>query len=102
VLPISAIFWPFATFSPSFTRMSRLCAYADRIRLVVLDDDELAVAAQARARVHDGSRRARDHRLPALPAMSMPFRFAVSENVPTILPFAGHTHSICRRRRRRR
>src|SRR5689334_6055291 len=25
--------------------------------------------------------------------MSMPLRFAVSENVPTTLPLAGHTHS---------
>jgi transglutaminase-like putative cysteine protease len=36
VFPISAIFWPFCTCWPSFTRISRLCAYAERNLLLCL------------------------------------------------------------------
>jgi hypothetical protein len=61
---------------------------------VVLDDDELAVAAQSGSRVDDLAPGAGDDGCSGGAAMSMPFRFEVSEEPLTSLPFAGHTHSI--------
>ena len=60
-------------------------------RRVVLDDDELAVAADARSRRRRPCpRRSRRPAGPALPAMSMPLRFGFSETPVTSLPVAGH------------
>ena len=80
VLPISAIFWPLRDLLAFLHQDLAVVRVRGQVRLVVLDDDELAVAAQAGAGVDDLARGARDAPAgPAVPAMSMPFRFAVSE-----------------------
>src|SRR2546426_251420 len=73
--------------------ISRLWAYAERYVLLCLMMMSLpyprsplpAYTTLPGALASTGS--------PALPAMSMPLRFAVSENVPTSLPFTGHAQS---------
>ena len=71
LLPISAIFWPARTFWSSLTSRIWLCV-GGQVGVVVLEDDQVAVATQTRAGVDHAPSAAASTGSPALPAMSMP------------------------------
>ena len=76
------------------SRGFRGCARRRTGGLVVLDDDELAVAAQPAAGVDDAARRAREHRLAAACPRCRCLSGSPSRRMPaTTLPFAGHAQS---------
>ena len=94
VSPISAIFWPLRHLLAFLDQNFAVVRVRRQVGIVVLDDDRACHSRAGRCpRRRPCRRRWPITGCPALPAMSMPLRFALSENPAMTLPAVGHAQS---------